>query len=257
MRTAIAAFKFLLFTLLSLLVAPLQILTLMIHKGNGAYIIPWLWQKTVCKIFRIKVIVEGTPYTDSQTIYVSNHISYLDIPAVGRILRASFVAKKDVASWPVFGFLSKLQQTAFISRSREDAKKEKHALDNMLTDGKSLIIFPEGTSTDGREVLPFKSSLFSIAYREGLDDIMIQPFTISMSRVDNKDITTQEIRDIYSWHINMDTPLEKHLWRFAKSTGAEIKVTFHTEIRASDFSDRKTLAKTSHNAVSNGLNIKT
>lgn len=258
MRTAVAAFKFLLFTLLCLVVAPIQIIVLFIHKGDGAYIVPWLWQKAVCSIFRIKVVVEGKPYTQSQTIYVSNHISYLDIPAVGSILRASFVAKKDVASWPVFGFLSKLQQTAFISRSREDAKKEKYALDTMLTDGKSLIIFPEGTSTDGREVLPFKSSLFSIAYREGLDDIKIQPFTISMARVDNKDVTTQDIRDIYSWHLNMDTPLEKHLWTFAKSAGATIKVTFHPEIKASDFSDRKTLAKTSHKAVSNGLqNINT
>ena len=253
MRTAVASFKFLIFTLLCLVVAPIQILILLIHKGNGAYIVPWLWQKTVCCIFRVKVVVEGKPYKDSQTIYVSNHISYLDIPAVGSILRASFVAKKDVASWPVFGFLSKLQQTAFISRSREDAKKEKYALDTMLMDGKNLIIFPEGTSTDGREVLPFKSSLFSIAYREGLDDIRIQPFTIRMARVDNKDVTTQDIRDIYSWHLNMDTPLEKHLWTFAKSKGATIKVIFHPEIKASDFSDRKTLAKTSHNAVSNGL----
>ena len=253
MRTAVASFKFLLFTLLCLVVAPIQMLVLFIHKGEGAYIVPWLWQKAVCCIFRIKVVVEGKPHTQSQTIYVSNHISYLDIPAVGSILRASFVAKKDVASWPVFGFLSKLQQTAFISRSREDAKKEKYALDTMLTDGKSLIIFPEGTSTDGREVLPFKSSLFSIAYREGLDDIRIQPFTIRMARVDNKGVTTQGIRDIYSWHLKMDTPLEKHLWTFAKSKGATIKVIFHPEIKASDFSDRKTLAKTSHNAVSNGL----
>ena len=215
--------------------------------------VPWLWQNGVCQIFRIKVQLIGKPYTDSQTIYISNHISYLDIPAIGSILRASFVAKKDVASWPVFGFLSKLQQTAFISRSREDAKKEKHALDTMLNEEKSLIIFPEGTSTDGREVLPFKSSLFSIAYREGLENIKIQPITLSMKLVDKKEVVTQDDRDIYSWHLNMDTPLEKHLWRFALSKGAVISLNFHSEMNAIDLSDRKTLAKVCYNTVSKGL----
>ncbi len=253
MRFLIACIKFLFFILLCLVVVPTQLVVLLLHKGNGAYIMPWLWQKAVCKIFRINIQITGTPYTDTQTIYIGNHISYLDIPAVGSILRASFVAKKDVASWPVFGFLSKLQQTAFISRSREDAKKEKHALDTMLDEGKSLIIFPEGTSTDGCEVLPFKSSLFSIAYKEGLEDIRIQPITINMTRVDKREIKTQDDRDIYSWHLNMDTPLEKHLWRFALSRGATISLNFHDVLKASDLKDRKTLAKACYNAVSNGL----
>lgn len=222
-------------------------------KGNAAYILPWLWQKIVCSIFRITVRVNGTPYTDSQTIYMSNHVSYLDIPAIGSILRASFVAKKDVASWPVFGFLSKLQQTAFISRSREDVKKEKHALDSMLDDGKSLIIFPEGTSTDGREVRLFKSSLFSIAMKKNLRGIKVQPVTLRMETVNQKQIHTQDDRDLYSWHIDMDTPLDKHLWRFARNKGAVISLTFHPPLNASDFSDRKTLAKACYNTVSKGL----
>tara|TARA_R110001592_G_scaffold16881_14_gene71713 strand:+ start:2359 stop:3048 length:690 start_codon:yes stop_codon:yes gene_type:complete len=222
-------------------------------KENAAYILPWLWQKIVCSIFRITVRVNGTPYTDSQTIYMSNHVSYLDIPAIGSILRASFVAKKDVASWPVFGFLSKLQQTAFISRSREDVKKEKHALDSMLNDGKSLIIFPEGTSTDGREVRLFKSSLFSIAMKENLRGIKVQPVTLRMETVNQKQIHTQDDRDLYSWHIDMDTPLDKHLWRFARNKGAVISLTFHPPLNASDFSDRKTLAKACYNTVSKGL----
>ena len=144
MNNIIAAFKFFLFVLLCLIIVPLQLLVLLFHKGNGAYILTYFWQKSVCAIFRIKVKVIGTPFTDSQTIHVSNHISYLDIPVMASILRASFVAKKDVASWPVFGMLSKLQQTAFISRDRSDAKQARYALDNMLDEGKSLIVFHEG-----------------------------------------------------------------------------------------------------------------
>jgi len=253
MSSVKAAFKFFLFVILCLIVVPAQSIVLLLHKGRGAYILTHFWQKCVCTIFNIKVEVSGTPYTSTQTIYFANHISYLDIPVIGSIIRASFVAKKDVASWPVFGFLSTLQQTAFISRDREDAEKEKNALDNMLDIGKSLIIFPEGTSTDGREVIPFKSSLFSIAMKKNLKDIYVQPVTLKMMLVDGQNVTNQNVRDIYSWHINMDTPLGTHLWRFAQSKGAVISVIFHPEIKAHSHESRKTLAKACYNAVSNGL----
>ena len=253
MQNVIAAFKFILFAAVTIPTVILQSILLLFHKGKGAYILPWIWQNAVRVIFRIKLKIIGTPHTNSQTIYVGNHVSYLDIPVIGSVLRASFVAKKDVASWPVFGFLSTLQQTAFISRDRADAKREKNALDAMLDQGRSLIIFAEGTSTDNREVLPFKSSLFSIALKENLKGIMVQPITLSMEAVDNREIVTQDDRDLYSWHINMDTPLADHLWQFAKSSGAEISLNFHPAIRAHDYSDRKTLAKACHNTVSNGL----
>ncbi len=214
---------------------------------------PFIWQKYVCTIFQIKVNIIGKPHTSKQTIYVGNHISYLDIPAIGSILRASFVAKKDVKSWPVFGFLSRLQQTAFISRDRKDAKIGKNALDTMLNDGKSLIIFPEGTSTDGREVRNFKSSLFSIAMKENIKNLYIQPITLKMEMANGKEIITQNDRDLYSWHIDMDMPLGEHLWRFAQSKGAVISVNFHDPVKAHDFADRKELAKACYNQVSNGL----
>ncbi len=257
MRSIVAVIKILLFAMVTIVVIPVQLLVLSLCRGKESYIIPWLWHKSVCIIFRIKVKVIGTPYADSQAIYVSNHISYLDIPVIGSVIRGSFVAKKDVESWPVFGFLSKLQQTAFISRDRKDAKKEKNSLDSMLKDKKSLIMFPEGTSTDGVCVLPFKSSLFSIAFRDGLNDIIIQPITLNMELVDNKKIINQADRDIYSWHINMDTPLEKHLWRFALSHGAIISLNFHSIIKTNDVKDRKTLAKLCYNTVSNGLKLPT
>ncbi|PCK00226.1 MAG: 1-acyl-sn-glycerol-3-phosphate acyltransferase [Zetaproteobacteria bacterium] len=253
MNTVKASFKFLLFILLTLPVVPVQAIILKFHTGKYAYTLPYLWQKAICTIFSIKVKVIGTPNKSHQTIYISNHISYLDIPVLGSVIPASFVAKKDVASWPVFGFLSKLQQTAFISRNRADADKGRQALNAMLEQNKSLIIFAEGTSTDGREVLPFKSSLFSIALQDNLPDILVQPITIKMKTINQKEISTQFDRDLYSWHLNMDTPLGTHLWRFAKNQGAEISLTFHTPIKAQDYSDRKTLAKACHNTVSNGL----
>lgn len=195
---------------------------------------------------------------EHQCLYVGNHLSYLDIPAIGYILPASFVARKDVASWPVFGFLSKLRQTAFISRDRNDALKGKNALSKMIAQGKSLIVFPEGTSTDGRGVRDFKSSLFSIALQQDRrEDLYIQPLTIEMRRVDGRPVQTQDDRDLYAWHIDMDTPLPAHLWRFARSRGAEISLTFHDSFPAIRYENRKTLAKDCHLAVSNGLTKQT
>lgn len=255
MRPLVAAIKMLLFALVCLIGVPAQMILMCFTRGPAAYVLPCLWHKTVCAVFGIKVRITGAPHTGRQTIFVGNHLSYLDIPAIGSVLKASFVAKKDVAGWPVFGFLSKLQQTAFISRARADAAREKNALDAMLCEGKSLILFPEGTSTDGREVLPFKSSLFSIALKDEnkSTDLLIQPFTIVMDSVDGKSPQTQEQRDLYAWHIAMDTPMPAHLWRFARSRGAVLRLVFHDPVPAREHEDRKTLAKHCRNTVSNGL----
>lgn len=253
MRSVIAALKLMAFFVLSFFIVPAQFLLLRFHKGAYAYIIPQIWHKGVCFIFQIEVETRGNPIKSGQTLYVSNHLSYLDIPAIATVLRASFVAKKDVAKWPVFGFLSKLQQTAFIERKRGAAAKEATALGTMLADGKSLIIFPEGTSTDGQGVLPFKSSLFSLALNDAAAPLTIQPFTIQVKEVNGTVPKTQELRDIYAWHRDMDTELPRHLWLFAKSKGAKITLTFQPVTTSSAFKDRKTLAKHCHEAVSKGV----
>lgn len=244
--------KLLAFTSLCLMVIPTQLLVLAFDKGRFSYFIPYHWHKAVCWVFGLKLETQGTPYTNSQTIYVCNHTSYLDIPLIGSVLKASFVAKKEVASWPVFGLLSKLQQTAFISRDKEDAAKEKNALSNMMAAGKSLIIFPEGTSTDGKEVLPFKSSLFSLAYGD-YKNLMIQPITLEISEVNSQKPEKQDIRDLYSWHNKMDIDLSLHLIKFSECKGAKVKLIFHDAFAANSYENRKTLAKACHESVSNGL----
>ena len=254
MLAAKASVKFFLFVVLCLITVPPQIIVLLLHKGRYAYFIPQIFHKGVCLIFRIKVQIEGVvPRDIQQTIFVSNHLSYLDIPVIGSVLRASFVAKEDVSGWPVFGFLSNMQQTAFISRQRNKAGDVQGNLDALLKDGKSLILFPEGTSTDGQSVFPFKSSLFSIAVGHSQPHLNIVPFTINMIRVDGRPVLAQEDRDTYAWHLKMDTPLEKHLWHFAKTDGAIIRLVFSPSILPNSHGDRKELAKACQEAVSNGL----
>jgi 1-acyl-sn-glycerol-3-phosphate acyltransferase len=253
MRTLIAISKIFAFMIWSILLVPLQIIILTFHRGKWAYELPYLWERGVCKIFGLRVTTEGAPNKNKQTIYMANHISYLDIPVIASVLKASFVAKADVAKWPVFGFLSKMQQTAFIERSRKDISVQRYALQNMLQEGKSLIIFPEGTSSDGQNVLPFKSSLFSIAFNEDnlREDLYIQPLTLSLSMTNRQEIRSQEDRDLYAWHGDMT--LSPHLWQFAKSKGATINITFHPAYKAIQYNDRKTLAKKCYEDVLNGL----
>lgn len=248
-----AVLKLSLFAILTILVIPPQLVVMLFTRGKAAYYIPHLWQSGTCAALGITVRVEGKPYTDRQTLYVSNHMSYLDIPVLGSAIRASFVAKHEVSDWPVFGFLSRLQQTAFISRSREEAKTGTNTLESMLKEGKSLIFFPEGTSTDGQEVLPFKSTLFSIAFQNPSLDLMIQPVTLRIELTDGHLPETQADRDLYAWHINMDTPLHEHLWNFAKHRGTTISLHFHEAIEAKQHKDRKQLASACHKIISDSL----
>ncbi len=249
-----AVLKFIAFVLLCLIIVPTQMLVLFFHSGKGAYILPTLWCTLACKIFGIRFELVGTPNTAHQTLYMGNHLSYLDIPLIGSVLKASFLAKSEVASWPLFGFLAKLQQTSFIERKRTAIAQAKNELDIRLAAGHSLIIFPEGTSTDGQGVYPFKPSLFQLALGENNENLYIQPFTLKLLTANGQKPETQEVRDIYSWHINMDTALGPHLWGFAKTSGAVLRLTFHEPLKASDFTDRKILAKTCHEHVLKGLN---
>ena len=96
-------------------------------------------------------------------LFVANHISYLDITVLGSLIAGSFVAKTEVARWPLFGWLAKLQRSVFVDRQVRSTAQQRDAIAERLAAGDALILFPEGTSGDGNRVLPFKSALFSVA----------------------------------------------------------------------------------------------
>lgn len=244
-----------LFALLCLVVIPPQLLILAFHKGKYAYFIPWLWENGTRIIFGIRYELAGIPLKGHQTFFMSNHLSYLDVPLLGSILRASFVAKSEVENWPVFGFLSKLQQTEYIDRRRTAIADETNKIAKKIASGRSLIIFPEGTSTSGLEVLPFKSSLFTLALGEGNENIFLQPVTITLLQVNGRAPQSKDDNDLYAWPREMEMGLPEHLFRFAKTSGAKLRVTFHPPMKAAEFTDRKILAKACHDSVSKGLEI--
>ena len=240
------------FVFLSIMVVGIQSVLLPFYRGPASYIVPWFFQRGIKNSFGIKTVVEGRPARDRQTIYVSNHLSYLDIPLIGSYVFGSFVARGDLSGWPLFGYMSKMQQTIFISRERGDAAEGKNQLEKQLKEGKNLIIFAEGTSSDGSAVLPFKSSLFGLAMEKPAGNpLQVQPITISLLEVDGRPATCGAVRDLYAWHGDMD--LVPHIRQFAKLRGAKLKVTFHPPRDAASYTDRKKLCQDCYDDVAGGL----
>lgn len=241
-----------LWALLTAFVVGSQTVILPFYRGRASYYLPWFWQWGTCRIFGVKTIRRGTPVNDRQTMYVSNHLSYLDIPVMGSFVLGAFVARGDMSRWPLLGYMGKMQQTIYISRDRADAVEGKNALEEKLKEGANLIIFAEGTSSDGSKVLPFKSSLFSLAIDNPAGKpLTVQPVTISLIDVDGHPAATTEIRDLYAWHRDMTLP--PHMWAVARRRGATVEVTFHPPRDAAAYSDRKALCNDCYNDVAGGL----
>lgn len=250
MRSVIGAARLLIFLLSAVVTIAYQSIVLFFTKGRFAYIYPRAYHAFLCRLFGIKIIVEGAIETEGRIVYAGNHISYLDIEVIGSVLTGSFVAKKEVENWPIFGILGKMQRTLYISRSPKDAQRATGAMLERLEENIPLIIFPEGTSSDGTNILPFKTSFFEILLNK---DIKVQPFTISIMEVDGKTTIDAAIRDRYAWYGDMT--LEPHLWAFAKGRGAIIKVTLQKPILSSEFNDRKLLSAACHVGVVKGLDL--
>ena len=124
------------------------------------------YYRVLCTILRIRVRVSGTPVRERAVLFVSNHVSWADIVVIGSLAPVAFVAKSEVAKWPLVGITAKMQRTVFVDRTRRhqaaDAVKEIVA---RLAGGTSVVLFAEGTSSDGNRVLPFRSALIGAVER--------------------------------------------------------------------------------------------
>lgn len=129
-------------------------------------IIQW-WCRRLLAAFNIRIIHRGTipsSSTLSNTLFVANHISWIDIHALNSVVALRFIAKADIQHWPIFGHLMRGSNTLFIDRSkRHEAAHHVRTAQQSLAMGDNLCLFPEGTTTDGTEIKPFKSSLIQAA----------------------------------------------------------------------------------------------
>ncbi len=201
----------------------------------------------MCRIIGLRVQFKGEVTKHKPTLFLSNHVSYLDIFALGQNLPGWFVAKSEIGSWPVINKLARLQNTIFIERKASKARQHINILSKHLQAGTNLILFPEGTSTNGAEVKPFKSSLLAAASAE---NIMIQPVTIVYTRYAGEGMN-QATRDNFAWYADM--PFGSHFVRVLGLKRLDAIVQFHQPVQLSDFSDRKACAEHCTDVVSKSL----
>lgn len=229
---------------------PLQIVAVALGHDLRARI-PLFYHRTCRRIFGMRVDVRGTMATRHPVLFVSNHTSYLDIMILASLTRCSFIAKREVASWPLFGLLAKLQRTVFVVRDRRHAMAQRDEITDRLAAGDALILFPEGTSNDGNRVLPFKSALFAAAQREiGGAALTVQPVSVSYTALDGMPLG-RFLRPFYAWYGDMD--LASHIWRVAGLGNATVVVEFHPAAPPEAFASRKTLADYCYRAVASGV----
>lgn len=218
-------------------------------KGAG------LWHRLICRIVGLEVRVKGSVEHDGPILYASNHISWLDIIVLGgRLPNASFVAKSEMASWGVIGSLCSLHKTIFVNRERRSqAKRQASELANRVRQGHSLILFPEGTSTDGIKVVRFKSSLFSVAEMadEASDHhLLIQPLTLAFTELNGMPIVRSK-KPLIAWL--GDVELFDHLRQFLGLARTVATIEYHAPITLAEAGGRKELAAYCENVVREGL----
>lgn len=195
--------------------------------------------QAVCRItlliLRLSVRATGQPATGRAAL-VANHSSWLDIFVLGSAVRVYFVSKAEVARWPGIGWLARATGTLFIRRDRREAAQHKSLLETRLQAGHRLLLFPEGTSSDGLRVLPFKTTLFQAFFAPDLrDSLQVQPISVTYcapARADPRAL---------GWWGDMD--FGAHLLQvLAMPRAGAVRLVFHPPIRVSDLPDRKALA---------------
>ncbi len=213
--------------------------------------LPRIYHRWVCRLFGFKLAVEGKPTEARPALFIVNHTSYLDIEILGATIEGSFVSKAEVARWPLFGWLAKLQRTVFIDRRKSAAAGHRGAIVARLDRGDRLILFPEGTSSDGNHVLPFKSSLFSVAeYRRDGAPITVQPVSVAYVRLDGIPIG-RSFRPLFAWYGDMD--MAPHLWTLLGLGVLTVEIAFHPPVTIDQFSSRKELAQYCQRIIGDGV----
>ncbi len=239
-----------LYLLWTLSLMPVQGLGLILRRP-WAGTLPVLYHRWCCRILGFRIRTIGAPTSRRPVLFASNHVSYTDITILGSLITGSFVAKAEVAGWLLFGWLAKLQRTVFVDRRVRSTRSQRDAMMARLAAGDALILFPEGTSSDGNRVLPFKSALFSAAEAmQAIEPVVIQPVSIAYTRLDGIPLG-RLLRPYLAWYGTAE--LTPHLWRMIGLGTVEVVVEFHPPISFADCGSRKALARYCYGCVASGV----
>ena len=236
-----------LFVALTLPLMPLQQLFVWFWP-RMARTFPMHYHRVVCRILGVRVAVTGEIAQQGPLLLAINHVSWIDIVVLSSVAPVSFVAKREVASWPFFGSLARLQRTVFVDRGRRHATAgSRDDMRERLMTGDIMVLFAEGTSGDGRSVLPFKSSLFAAAEIPG---VLVQPVSRAYRGHRNLPMT-RRLLPAYAWYGDMD--LIPHLLGALRNGPIEVTIVCHPPLSLNGELNRKALARHAEEQVRQGL----
>ena len=243
MPTLRAAVILTVFLAVTIILIPVQWLGVTLHL-RWRRSLPHAYHRFIARLFGIRVRVLGKPVAGKGALLLANHTGWLDIVIFSSLMPLSFVAKSEVGSWPFFGTLARLQRTIFVARARRSQTgAARDGIRARLLAGDTLVLFPEGTSSDGNQVLPFKSALLGAAE---LDGIALQPVSTAYTGLHGVPMG-RENRPLFAWYGDME--LVPHLWEALKAGPLDVVVQFHPPLAGSD---RKELAKAAELLVRTG-----
>ncbi|MBI3699496.1 MAG: 1-acyl-sn-glycerol-3-phosphate acyltransferase [Afipia sp.] len=214
--------------------------------------VPVLFHRLYCAVIGIRITEVGQLTRDKPVLILSNHVSWSDISVIGAVAPLVFVAKSEVKSWPVFGWLARLQRTIFIERDRRHKTGDHaRAMADRLLGGDAVLLFPEGTSSDGIRILPFRSALIGSVHHvigdaTHHDKVVVQPVSLAYVRYGGLPVG-RALRDKVAWYGDMD--LVPHLLGVLANGAVDVTVSWGEAIAYDMHADRKQIARDAEASV--------
>ncbi|WP_045834606.1 1-acyl-sn-glycerol-3-phosphate acyltransferase [Hyphomicrobium sp. 99] len=210
---------------------------------------PNWYHRQVCRILGISLEIDGAVVENAPVLLVCNHTSWLDIPVLSALAPVSFVAKLEVGGWPFVSALARLQRSVFVDRTRRQATGDAAAeIMGRLKQGDTIVLFAEGTSSDGNRVLPFKTSLFGAVSGESAPEpqVVVQTAAVVYTHVRGIPLTRAD-RPRIGWYGDME--MTSHAWGVLRSGPITVTIKVSPPVPLSEFKDRKDLALKTERAI--------
>ncbi|MGI8724139.1 MAG: lysophospholipid acyltransferase family protein [Methyloceanibacter sp.] len=236
---------------------PLMPLQLLLRRTGSRFArtFPHWYHRQVCRIVGVRLRVEGRVAREGGVLLVSNHVSWLDIVVLSAVAPVSFVAKQEVASWPFVSWLAQLQRSVFIDRNRRtEVTGKANEILQRLDAGDHIVLFAEGTSSDGNTVLPFKTALFAAVKPQGEAathrNVCVQTLAITYTKLYGLPLCRRG-RHFVAWYGDMD--LASHAWRLLGKGPLDAEIRIGPPVPLDQFADRKALALYAEEKVRNDV----
>ncbi len=247
LRVALALLVVFLWTMLLL---PIQLAGIWLKLPLRMRLPRW-WHRVARPALGLRVHLHGSPAAGRPLLLASNHVSWKDIIVLGSVADVVYIAKSEVRTWPVFGWLARLQRSVFIERERKrDTGRQITDVAERLTAGEIVVLFAEGTTSDGNRILEFKSSLFGAASAAlpfvPSGEVFVQPVAIAYTRVHGMPMGRMH-RPIAAWP--GDVALVPSLMGVLREGAIDVDVCFGEPVRFSAGSRRKDVARDTERAV--------